>query len=93
MITLNNNNIIIVAQKGCNFQITVKKPSQKLLLQPSITGANIAINQSEVLEITCNFLKAWGNTCLQGVIGCTSPWLKLGATFFKQSISTEIVIT
>lgn len=37
---------------------TVKPTSSKKLLGPITTGENNAMNQSEFITITCNFLKA-----------------------------------
>ena len=40
------------------FQMTVEKPKSKQLLQPITTGARSAMNQSQLLGITCNLLEA-----------------------------------
>ena len=64
----------------CGFQITVEKPKPKpkQLLRPITTGANIAINQSQFLAITCNSLKAREKSRVHGAIafGFASPRLK-----------------
>ena len=38
--------------------MTVEKPKPKLLLRPISKAASTAMNQSELLAITCNLLKA-----------------------------------
>ena len=38
--------------------MTVEKPKPKQLLRPITTGADSAMNQSQLLAITCNSLKA-----------------------------------
>ena len=47
--------------------MTVEKPKQ--LLRPITTGANSAINQSQLLAITCNSLKAREKSRVHGAIG------------------------
>ena len=49
--------------------MTVEKPKPKQLLQPITTGADSAMNQSQILAITCNSLKAQEKSCVQGAIG------------------------
>ena len=58
--------------------MTVKKPKPKQLLQPITTGADSAMNQSKLLAITCNSLKAWEKSHVHGAIGLgfASHWLK-----------------
>ena len=49
--------------------MTVEKPKPKLLLRPITKAANSAMNQSELLAITCNLLKAREKLLAQGAIG------------------------
>jgi len=62
--------------------MTVKKPAPKQLLRPITTRANSAVNQSEFLAITCNFLKVQEKSLVQIAIGFgfgfafASHWLK-----------------
>ena len=71
--------------KILRFYLTVEKPTPKLLLQPIMTGANGAMNQSEFLAVTCNFLKAREKSRVQGAIGIGfgSHWLKTLRNIFK----------
>ena len=63
--------------------MTVEKPKPKQLLRPITTGADSAMNQSQLLEITCNSLKAREKSRVQGVIGFASHWLKNWRESFK----------
>ena len=58
--------------------MTAEKPKPKLLLRPITKAANSAMNQSELLAITCNLLKAREKLLAQGAIGLAfaSHWLK-----------------
>ena len=59
--------------------MTVEKPIAKELIRPITTAANSAMNQSEFLEITCNFLKAREKSRVQLFgfgFGFASHWLK-----------------
>ena len=58
--------------------MTVEKPKPTQLLRPITTGADSAMNQSQLLAITCNSLKAWERSRVLGVIGFgfASHWLK-----------------
>ena len=47
----------------------VEKPKPKQLLRPITTGTNSAINQSQLLAITCNSLEAREKSRVQGGIG------------------------
>ena len=49
--------------------MTVEKPKPKQLLRPITTGADGAMNQSQLLAITCNSLKAREKSCVHGVNG------------------------
>ena len=49
--------------------MNVEKPVLKLSLQPSTTGENCAMNQSELLKISFNLLKAREKSRVQGAIG------------------------
>ena len=63
--------------------MTVEKPKQ--LLRPVTTGAISAMNQSEFLTTTCNFLKALEKSLAQGAIGFGFPfhWFKNWCEIFK----------
>ena len=52
------------------------------------------MNQSELLAITCNLLKAREKLLVQDAIGfgVAFHWLKTGARFFSQSLSVAIAI-
>ena len=65
--------------------MTVEKPKPKQLLRPITTGAGSAMNQSPLLEITCNSLEARGRSRVHGAIGFgfASHWLKNWREFFK----------
>ena len=63
--------------------MTVEKPKPKQLLRPITTGANSAMNQSRVLAITCNSLKAREKSRVHGAIGFASHWLKNWRESFK----------
>ena len=58
--------------------MTVEKPKPKQLLRPITAAADSAMNQSQLLAITCNSLKAREKWCVHGAIGFgfTSHWLK-----------------
>mgnify|MGYP000657002613 CR=1 FL=1 len=49
------------------FQTTVEKPKQ--LLRPITIGAGSAMNQSQLLAITCNSLEAREKSRVRGAIG------------------------
>ena len=53
--------------------MTVEKPKQKQLLRPITTGTNSAMNQSQLLAITC---EAREKSRVHGAIGFASHWLK-----------------
>ena len=65
--------------------MTVEKPKPKQLLRPITTGADIAMNQSQFLAISCNSLKAREKSRVQGAIafGFASHWLKNWHDSFK----------
>ena len=69
-----------------------------MTVEKSITTVeNSAMNQSEILVITRNFLKAWEKSRVQGAIGFgfgfASYWLKkTGTRFLSQSVSVAIAI-
>ena len=65
--------------------MTVEKPKPKQLLRPITTGANSAMNQSQVLAITCNSLKVQEKSREHGAIGFgfASHWLKNWRESFK----------
>ena len=56
--------------------MTVEKPKPKLLLRPISKAASTAMNQSELLAITCNLLKAREKLLAQSAIGLASHWMK-----------------
>ena len=60
------------------FQMTVEKPKPKQLLRPITTGEDSAMNQSQLLAITCNSLEAPEESRVHGAIGFgfDSHWLK-----------------
>ena len=60
------------------FQMTVEKPKPKQSLRPITTGTNSAMNQSQLLTITCNSLEAREKSRVLGAIGLSldSHWLK-----------------
>ena len=68
--------------------MTVKKPKPKQLLQPITTGADSAMDQSQVLAITCNLFKAREKSRVHGAIGFgfASHWLKNWRESFKPII-------
>ena len=65
--------------------MTVEKPKSNQLLRPIIKGANSAMNQSQVLAITCNSLEAREKSRVHGAIGYgfASHWLKNCRESFK----------
>ena len=65
--------------------MTVEKPKPKQLLRPITTEADSAMNQSQFLAITCNSLKAWEKSRLQGAnaLGFAFHWLKNWRNSFK----------
>ena len=65
--------------------MTVEKPKPKQLLPPITTGADSAMNQSQVLAITCKSLKGREKSREQGAIafGFASHWLKNWRESFK----------
>ena len=65
--------------------MTVENPKPNQLLRPIITGANGAMNRSQVLAITCISLKAREKSRVHGAIGFgfASHWLKNWRESFK----------
>ena len=65
--------------------MTVEKPKPKQLLRPITRGADSAMNQSELLAMTCNSLKAREKSRIHGAIGFgfDSHWLKNWRESFK----------
>ena len=65
--------------------MAVEKPKSKQLLRPITTGANSAMNQSQLLTIICNLLKAREKLRVHGAIGFgfASHWLKNWREAFK----------
>ena len=65
--------------------MTVEKPKPKQLLRPITTGTNSAMNQSQILAITCNSLEARARSRVHGAIGFgfASHWLKNWRDSFK----------
>ena len=49
--------------------MTVEKPKRKQLLRPITTGTNSAMNQSQFLAFTRNWLEAREESCVHGSIG------------------------
>ena len=49
--------------------MTVEKPKPKQVLRPITTGADSAMNQSELLAMTCNSLEAREKSRVHGAIG------------------------
>ena len=58
--------------------MTVEKPKPKQLFRPITTGTNSTTNQSQLLAIICNSLKAREKSRVRGAtgFGFTSHWLK-----------------
>ena len=52
-------------------------------------GANSAMNQSDS-PITCNFLKAWRKSHVQGAICFASRWLKNWREILSRSLNAAI---
>ena len=53
------NFIVLISQESMKLQtrierLTVEKPNPKQLLRPITTGADSAMNQSQLLAVTCN---------------------------------------
>lgn len=67
------------------FQMTVEKPTPKLLLRPITTGPNSAMNQSQFLAITCNLPKAREKLRVLAAIGFdfSSRSLKIWRQIFE----------
>ena len=65
--------------------MTVEEPKPKRLLGPITTGADSAMNQSQLLAITCNSLQAREKSRVRGAIGFgfASDWLKKLARVFQ----------
>ena len=65
--------------------MTVEKPKPKQLFRPITTGAGSAMNQSQLLAITCNSLEAQEKSRVHGAIGFgfDSHWLKNWRESFK----------
>ena len=74
--------------------MTAEKPIPKLLLRPITTGANSALNQSELLAITFNLLKAREESRVEDAIGFgfAAHWLKTGGRFLSKLLSVAIAI-
>ena len=58
--------------------MTAEKPKPKQLFRPITTGTNSTMNQSQILAIIRNSLKAREESRAGGAIGfgCNSYWLK-----------------
>ena len=65
--------------------MTVEKPKPKQLLRPITTGADSAMNQSQLLAIICKSLKAREKSRVHGAIcfSFASHWLKNWRESFK----------
>ena len=65
--------------------MTVEKPKPKQLLRPITTGANSAMNRSQLQATTCNSLKAREKSRVHAAIGFgfASHWLKNWRESFK----------
>ena len=65
--------------------MTVEKPKPKQLLRPITTGTNSAMNQSQLIAITCNSLEAREKSRVHAAIGFgfASRWLKNWRDSFK----------
>ena len=68
--------------------MTVEKPKPKQLLRPITTGPDSTMNQSQLLAITWNLLKAREKSRVHGAIGFgfASHWLKNWRESFKPII-------
>ena len=77
------------------FEMTVENSKPKQLLRPITTGTDSAMNQSQILAISCNSLEAREKSRVHGAIGFgfDSHWLKTGANLLSQSLSAAIAIT
>ena len=64
--------------------MTVEKPKAKQLFRPITTGTNSTMNQSQLLAIVCNSLKAREKSRVLGAIGFgfSSHWLENGRESF-----------
>ena len=62
--------------------LTVEKLKPKQLLRPITTGAGSAMNQTQLLAITCNSLEAREKSRVHGAIGFgfDSHWFKTEAS-------------
>ena len=67
------------------FSNDCRNPKPKQLLRPITTGADSAMNQSQFLAVTCNWLKAQEKSHVHGAIGFgfASHWLKNWRESFK----------
>ena len=67
--------------------MTVEKPKPKQLLRPITKGTNSAMNQSQFLAITCNWLEEREISRIHGALGFglgfASHWLKNWRDSFK----------
>ena len=65
--------------------MTVEKPKPKQLRRPITTGTNSAMNQSQLLAITCNSPEAQEKSRVHSAIGFgfASHWLKNWRDSFK----------
>ena len=75
--------------------MTVEKPIPKQLLRPITTGADSAMNPSQLLAITCNSLKARENRAYMVrllLVLLLIGW-KTGASLLRPSLSVAITIT
>ena len=73
--------------------MTVEKPKPKQLLRPITTGAGSAMNQSQLLEITCNSLKAREKSRVHGAIGFgfDSHWRESFKPITKRSNRNHVI--
>jgi len=58
--------------------MTVEKPKPKQLFRPITTGTNSTMNQSQVLAIICNSLKAREKSHVRGATSFGSVLLLIG---------------
>ena len=70
--------------------MAVEKTNTKVITRTNHIGANSAMNQSEFPTITCNFLKAWRKSHVQGAIGFVSRRLKNWGEILSQSLNSHL---
>ena len=98
------NFIVLISQESMKLQtrierLTVEKPNPKQLLRPITTGADSAMNQSQLLAVTCNSPEAREKLRVRGAIGfgLASHWLKNWRESFKpiskHSNRNHVIIT